>query len=403
MGDLKRTQLYEEHLKAGATMVDFGGWEMPVQYPAGIVAEHLYTRRVCSLFDVSHMGRLIVEGPQWLEFLQHVVSSNVASLEVGKAQYCIIPAEDGSAIDDAYLNRFEKDRILLIVNASNTDKDKAHLFEVVKDYDCTITDITGKWAAIAVQGPESRTFMAALNGGEAVTDPAKNALSSLTLEGHPVKIANTGYTGEPYGYEVYIRSEDASWLWNRLIGLGARPAGLGARDTLRLEAALPLYGHEMGKDASGKDMPIFAVPLAKFAVNFAEEKGNFIGRRELEKQSQAFARIRRKDYSDMAALPRRIRAIALIDRGVIRAGMDIYMDGRHVGWVTSGTMVPYYVDGDETAKRSIGLCYIDSDIPKDSVVEVDVRGRRLKAAITIRHMKADEGPFAKPVVYGAQE
>ena len=319
-------------------MVDFGGWEMPVQYPSGIVAEHLYTRHSCSLFDVSHMGRLIIEGPQWLEFLQHVVSSNVAALNLNMAQYCIIPAEDGSAVDDAYLYRFEKDRILLVVNASNAEKDKAHLSKIVKDYKCTFTDISADWAAIAIQGPYSRRILMQLSGGKQITEPIKNALNCLSLEGHDVKVANTGYTGEPLGFEVYIRSNEAAWLWNRLIELGARPAGLGARDTLRLEAALPLYGHEMGIDASGKPMPIFAVPLAKFAVSFSEQKGDYIGRKALEKQYEAYKRIMSRDLSDMSALPRRIRPIALVDRGVIRAGMEIFKDGKHIGWITSGTI-----------------------------------------------------------------
>ena len=412
MSDLKRTQLYDVHVASGATMVDFGGWDMPVQYPGGIVAEHLYTRHFCSLFDVSHMGRLLVQGPQWLEFLQHVVTSNVAALDLNMAQYCIIPAEDGSAIDDAYLYRFEEDRILFVVNASNTEKDKEHLFREVKNYDCTITDITSQWAAIAVQGPESRRILMQLSGGQPVTVPIKNALNSLELEGHAVKIANTGYTGEPLGFEVYIRSEEAKWLWNRLIELGARPAGLGARDTLRLEAALPLYGHEMGTDESGKEMPIFAVPLASFAVSFSDQKGQFIGRDALLKQHEAYKRIRNSDFSDLSALPRRIRPITLIDRGVIRAGMEIYKDGRHIGWVTSGTMVPYYISEgeglktvitEETSKRSIGLCYIDSDVFKNSIVEVDVRGKRLKAVITPYHMRVDAPPFARPIIYRPDE
>ena len=407
MDDLKRTVLYQDHVAAGATMVDFGGWDMPVQYPTGIVAEHLYTRSFCSLFDVSHMGRFLVEGPDRVAFLQHVVTSNVAALELGKAQYCIIPDEDGSAVDDAYLCRFEEDRILFVVNAANIDKDKSHLSERIKGYDCKITDISKEWGAIAVQGPKSRELMEILSGGEQITDPAKNALNIIKLEGHEVRVANTGYTGEPVGFEVYVRTEDTSWLWNRLIELGAKPAGLGARDTLRLEAGLPLYGHEMGLDASGKRMPIFAVGLASFAVNFAEEKGAFIGRDALQAQKEANEKIKKKDYSAIDVLPRKIRAIELIDRGVIRAGMEIYKDDKHVGWVTSGTMVPYFVTEGEgadlklteqTGKRAIGFCYVDSDIRKDDIVEVDVRGRRLKAVIKLKHIKTGESPYVVPVI-----
>lgn len=330
MSELKRTQLYNAHIAAGASMVDFGGWEMPVQYPSGIVAEHLYTRHACSLFDVSHMGRLLIEGAERLEFLQHVLTSNVAGLELNKAQYCIIPDEDGSAIDDAYLYRFEEDKLLLVVNAANTDKDKAHLNGIIKNYNCTMTDISREWAAIAVQGPRSKELLMQLSSGEAITEPMKNALNTLQLEGHTVKAAKTGYTGEPLGYEIYIKSGEAEWLWNRLIELGARPAGLGARDTLRLEAALPLYGHEMGLDPSGKPMPIFAVPLAKFAVSFSPQKGEYIGRAALSEQYEAYKRIMNRDFGGNAALPRRIQPITLIDRGVMRAGMEIYKNGRHI-------------------------------------------------------------------------
>ena len=153
MSELKRTQLYDVHVQAGATLVDFGGWEMPIQYPSGIVAEHLYTRHECSLFDVSHMGRLLVEGPDRVAFLQHVLSSNVTALDLNLAQYCIIPDADGNAVDDAYLYRFEEERFLLVVNAANTDKDLAHLLPIAKNFNVKITNITADWASIAVQGP----------------------------------------------------------------------------------------------------------------------------------------------------------------------------------------------------------------------------------------------------------
>lgn len=411
MSELKRTQLYATHVAAGATMVDFGGWEMPVQYPTGIVAEHLYTRDFCSLFDVSHMGRLLIEGKDRVAFLQHVLTSNVDALDLNKAQYCIIPAEDGSAVDDAYLYRFEEERYLLVVNASNTDKDIAHLEKLLKGYDCTMKNISADWAAIAVQGPKCKDLLMTLSGGEALTEPVKNSLNTLALEGRTVKIAKTGYTGEPLGYEVYVKSEDAAWLWDRLVELGAKPAGLGARDTLRLEAGMPLYGHEMGVDPDGKPMPIFAVPLAKFAVSFSERKGDYVGRAALEKQSAAFKKIMNRDFSGLADLPKSIRPITLLDRGVIRAGMSVYRGDEQIGWVTSGTMVPYYEtqgEGLETvitenvAKRAIGLCYISGDVLEDDTVEVDVRGKRLKAVIPARHLDTMAPPFARPILYGQE-
>lgn len=412
MSELKRTQLYDVHVAAGATMVDFGGWEMPIEYPSKIVAEHLYTRHACGIFDVSHMGRILVEGPERVAFLQHVLSSNVMALDLNQSQYAIIPNERGGAVDDAYLYRFEEDRFLLVVNAANTDKDLAHLNEQLKGYDAKMTVITGDWAAIAVQGPKSKEILQILSGGEAVTEPVKNALNTLQFEGRTVRVAKTGYTGEPLGFEVYIESAEAAWLWNRLIELGAKPAGLGARDTLRLEACLPLYGHDMGDDPEGKEIPIFAVPLAKFAVSFSEQKGDFIGREPLEKQFAAFKRIMNRDFSDLTGLPRRVMPITLVDKGVMRAGMPVYKGEKQIGFVTSGTMVPYYrhegeglqtVILEETAKRAIGLAIVDSDTIEDDEVQVDVRGKKLRAVIPPYHMRVDAPPFARPIIYRPDE
>ena len=412
MSELKRTQLYDVHVAAGATMVDFGGWEMPIKYPTDIVAEHLYTRHFCSLFDVSHMGRILVDGPEAVPFLQHVLSSNVLALDVNQAQYAIIPNESGGAVDDAYLYRFEADRYLLVVNAANTDKDLAHLEEQIKAFDARMTVITADVAAIAVQGPKAKELLMVLSGGEQITEPVKNALNTLSFEGHTVRVAKTGYTGEPIGYEVYIGSAHAAWLWNRLVELGAKPAGLGARDTLRLEAGLPLYGHELGADPEGREIPVFAVPVAKFAVSFSEQKGNYVGRGPLEAQYAAYRRIMDRDFSDLSVLPRRIRPIALLGRGVMRAGMPVYRGEEQIGYVTSGTMVPYYThegEGLETvileqsAMRAIGLAYIASDVLDEDRVEVDIRGRRIAAVIPPYHLRSDAPPYARPILYAPDE
>ena len=375
MSELKRTPLYDAHVAAGATMVDFGGWEMPIQYPAGILAEHLYDRKHCGIFDVSHMGRLIVAGSERVAFLQKVLSSNVSALKPGRAQYCMIPTETGGAVDDAYLYMFEEDQYMLIVNASNTEKDLAHFARYLPEFDCTITNITDTCSSIAVQGPEAESILKTLTGGKDITGPRKNDLGEVQMEGRTVRASRTGYTGDPTGWELFIDASEAEWLWNRLLELGARPTGLGARDTLRLEAGLPLYGHELGEDHAGGEIPIFAVSLARFAVSFQEEKGDFIARELLAAQKET--------------TEKRIVPIALTDRGVMRAGMDIYSGDRHVGWVTSGTMVPYYVfEGntitDKTGKRSIGFAYIDRDITDG--ITIDVRGRRLKARIVNKHM-----------------
>ncbi len=391
MSELKRTPLYDAHVAAGATMVDFGGWEMPIQYPAGILAEHLYDRKHCGIFDVSHMGRLIVEGPDRVAFLQKVLTSNVAALTPGRAQYCMIPTPSGGAVDDAYLYMYEPERYMLIVNASNTDKDLLHFARYLPDFDCTVTNITDSYASIAVQGPDSEKILKTLSGGKEITGPKKNDLNELDMEGRTVRVSKTGYTGDPTGWELFIDAREATWLWNRLIDLGAQPTALGARDTLRLEAGLPLYGHELGVDAAGGEIPIFAVSLARFAVSFAEEKGDFIARELLLRQKEA-------------GTPRKIVPIALVDRGVMRGGMDIYLGQRHIGWVTSGTMVPYYhfdEDGsilDTTGKRSIGFAYIDSDACLEDGFHIDVRGKRLKAKAVSKHMLQNQPPYGRAVI-----
>lgn len=391
MSELKRTPLYDAHMAAGATMVDFGGWEMPIQYPEGIVAEHLYDRRHCGIFDVSHMGRLIVEGPDRLAFLQKMLSNNAADLVPGRAQYCMIPDETGGAVDDAYLYMFTEDNYMVVVNASNTDKDLQHFSKYLPGYDCTITNITDTYSSIAVQGPDSERILKELSGSDFLTGPKKNDLNELTMEGRTVRISKTGYTGDPIGWELFIDAKEVVWLWNRLIELGAKPTALGARDTLRLEAGLPLYGHELGTDHSGAEIPIFAVSLAKFAVSFVEEKGDFVGKELLLAQKEG-------------GTPKKVFPIALKDRGVMRGGMDVYKNGEHIGWITSGTMVPYYNFDEEgnildtTGKHSIGFAYLSSGVTKDDVLEVDVRGKKLKAAVVARHMRQDLPPFGQPVL-----
>ena len=386
MSQLHRTPLYDAHVALGATMVDFGGWEMPIQYPAGIVTEHLTTRKKCGIFDVSHMGRLVITGPQRLQFVQKVLSNDASRLVPGRAQYCIIPDEQGGAVDDAYLYRFEEDSLFLIVNASNREKDLAHFAPYLSQFDCTITDLTFSTASIAIQGPESEAILRALTGEDFLCDGRKNALNVLSAEGRKLGISRTGYTGEPVGFELFVESGEAVWLWTRLLELGAAAIGLGARDTLRLEAGLPLYGHEMGVDPDGVPMPVFAVPLSRFGVSFAPEKGSFVGREALLAQKEQ-------------GTEKRIVAIRLVDRGVMRAGMEVCRGSEKLGWVTSGTMVPYFeFDGDtptdKTGKRSIGFAYV-RDAEVGDTVEVDVRGRRLKAEVVARHLLQNCPPYAR--------
>ncbi len=412
MDTLKRTVLFHEHLRLKANMVDFGGWEMPVNYPAGIVEEHLCTRKKAGLFDVSHMGRFVITGKDATAFLQYVLTNNVLALDVKQAQYTMIPNENGGALDDAYLYRFYEDEYLLVVNAANADKDWEHLTKEIKAFDAHIANKSDVLAMIAIQGPESKNILGKLSKDTYLTEPIRNSLNIIELDNKEVLIAKTGYTGEPIGFELFVKSEDAAGIWTLLIENGAMPVGLGARDTLRLEAGLPLYGHELGLDVNEQEIPIFAVPLAKFAVSFAEAKGDYIGREALLRQFEALQRIIKRDFSNIADLPRMVKPIALDGKGIARSGFKVFKDGIEVGNITSGTMVPYLktegqgletIIKDEKAMRSIGLALVDSDILVDAQVEVEIRGNKVKAVIPPYHLRGDAPPFARPILHDFTE
>ncbi|HWQ78719.1 MAG TPA: glycine cleavage system aminomethyltransferase GcvT [Anaerovoracaceae bacterium] len=411
MNDLKRTVLYNSHVKAGANLVDFGGWEMPVNYPSGMVEEHLYTRKKAGIFDVSHMGRFVISGKEAAKFLQYVLTNNVNALDLMQAQYTMIPNANGGAVDDAYLYRFYEDEYLLVVNASNTEKDWEHLNTKIKKFDVQIDDKSKELAMISVQGPDSKTVIQKLTGSTHLTEPVKNALGVLRYEGQEMLIAKTGYTGEPLGFELIVKAQAAPKIWERLLELGAMAIGLGARDTLRLEAGLPLYGHELGLDMNGNEIPIFSCPLAKFAVSFAEIKGAYIGKRALIKQYEGFKKIMERDFSGLARLPRIIKPIALLGRGVARAGCKVFKGDKEIGYITSATMIPYLkTEGeglesritDEKAMRAVGLALIDGDVEVNDKVEVEIRGNKVEAVVAPYHLKSDAPPFARPILYGIE-
>jgi len=411
MGALKRTLFYDNHVKAGATLVDFGGWEMPIQYPSGIVDEHIHTRIKSGIFDVSHMGRFIVSGPEATAFLQYVLTNNVLALDLLQAQYTMIQNSHGGALDDAYLYRFYEDEYLLVVNAANAEKDWDHLNTEIKFFDAKIVDRSAEIAMISLQGPDSKTVLKKLTGSENLTEPLKNALGILDYQGAPLLIARTGYTGEPLGFELFAKASQANEIWEKLLELGAMPIGLGARDTLRLEAGLPLYGHELGLDNDGNEIPIFSCPLAKFAVSFAEVKGDYIGREALAKQYLGFKKIMERDLSDLSELSRIVRPIAITGRGIARADCKVFKAGKEVGVITSATMVPYLkAEGygldskitDEKAMRAIGLALIDGDVELNDRVDVEIRGKMVAAVIAPYHMKSDAPPFARPIIYGVE-
>jgi aminomethyltransferase len=411
MSKLQRTVFYDQHVDLGAKIVEFAGWEMPIFYPTGIVQEHLATRKSAGLFDVSHMGRFTIRGAGALKFLQHVLTNNAEALDIREtgAQYTMIPNEDGGAVDDAYLYRFVEEEYLLVVNGANREKDWDHFQSLLMDFDdVELTDQTKEIAMLAFQGPLSRHVMEDIVQSGPLPEPTRNAVSIVTISGAKVKVARTGYTGEPICFELFAERADGPMLWDLILSKGATPIGLGARDTLRLEANLPLYGHELGEDPEGKEIPIFACPLAKFAVSFSPLKGDFVGRGRLAMQHEAFKKILSRDYSLIYDLPRMSQPIAVAGRGIAREGARVFKGDKHVGFVTSGTMIPMWgVEGEglESAQteqqqlRSICLGYIDSDIVEDEKLTIEIRGKRVDAVVVPYHMRGDAPPYARPIIF----
>jgi aminomethyltransferase len=413
MEQLRRTPLYGRHVAAGAKIVEFGGWDMPLHYAGGIFEEHLATRKGAGLFDVSHMGRFVLRGSGAAPFLQHALTNNAAALQPGEAQYTMIPDPSGGAVDDAYLYRFVADEWLLVVNAANRGKDWAHFQSLIGAFhDVQLMDRSEEISMISLQGPRSRAIIEGLLERPDLPEPRRNALGSGVIKGRKVLIARTGYTGEPLCFELFVPSGDAVAIWDLLCGAGASPVGLGARDTLRLEAGLPLYGHELGTDIEGKTIPIFACPLARFAVSFSPRKGDFVGKSALARQFESFRLLRQGDPSGSAGLPKMVMPLAVFGKAIARAGAKVLSaDGKkHLGWVTSGTPVPYWKTAggsldtrltDEKGMRTVALALVDSTLRMDAAAAVDVRGRLAEARVVPYHLRSEAPPHAWPIVYSA--
>ncbi|MBP1724185.1 MAG: gcvT 1, partial [Deltaproteobacteria bacterium] len=413
----KKTALNSWHRGHGAHMVDFGGWEMPLNYKPGIVEEHLATRRFGGLFDISHMGRFRVAGEDALPFLQHVLTNNALALEPGQAQYTILANETGGAVDDAYLYRFEEKEYLLVVNASNTAKDWDWLQGLRKKFPRTVMeDLTDNVAMVSLQGPLSKPILESFlqKTGSRLPDPGKNNLRKVSIEGVAADVARTGYTGEPLGFELFFPADRAAAIWEKILDQGSAqgivPVGLGARDTLRLEAGLPLYGHELGIDADGGEIPILALTPAKIAVSFSELKGDYLGRGSLWKQLQE---IQAREYGWADLIPasplikRRIWPVAVLSDGVVRQGFQAYAGDRPVGYMTSGTMVPYWKFegqgiasrmGQEKGRRSIALAYLDAALKEGQEIKISSRGKFLSGQLVKRHLSAEAPPYSRPIL-----
>jgi aminomethyltransferase len=354
---LKRTPLYHQHLELGGRMVEFGGWEMPVQY-RGIIEEHQAVRTRAGLFDVSHMGEFRIEGPGAEDFLQYLVPNNVAKLEINQTLYTQLCLPNGGTIDDCTLYRLGEQRYLLVVNASTCDKDWEWVNEQAKGFDLNkLENATEEIALFAFQGPQAEAILQPLADSDLAAIAYYHCRSG-TIAGIPALISRTGYTGED-GFELYHDATDAQNLWRAILEAGrdqgVLPIGLGARDTLRLEAGFCLYGHELTEEIT---------PLeAGLGWSVKLDKGvDFIGREALARQKQE-------------GLKRKRIGIVMADRSVPRAGYPLLADGQPVGELTSGTLGP-------SLNKTLGMGYVPPAYTKPgTALEVDIRGKKAGAAV----------------------
>ena len=349
-GTLKRTPLYEAHVAAGAKLIPFAGWEMPVQYD-GIRDEHLRVRSECGVFDVSHMGEIETEGPRAAELLQRLLSNDVSKIQVGGAQYSCLCREDGGVLDDLFTYRLDDDRYLTVTNASNHERDFEWFEAHAVEFEAEVHDRIDGYAMLAVQGPEARRIVGELADGEL---PARFRTAELPVAGARTLVCGTGYTGED-GVELLIPPDHARAVWEALIKAGAGPAGLGARDTLRLEVNYCLYGNDLTEERT---------PIEAGLGWCVKEDTGFVG-------SEACRRVREQG-------PKEVLEPFVTGSGIPRQGNPILSGDETVGEVTSGTLSPSLGFG-------IGMGYLRSDLAGPGTeIEIDVRGKRRTAVVRER-------------------
>ncbi len=357
MTELKRTPLYEMYKEYGGKTIDFGGWALPVQF-SSIKEEHEAVRTRAGLFDVSHMGEIIVTGPDSLSYLQKMMTNDISKIKNGGAQYTAMCYENGGTVDDLLVYKIEDEHYLLVVNASNIDKDYKWLEEHL-DGNVSIDNQSEKMAQLALQGPLAEKVLLKLASYSDVSGIGFFKFQQeVKVNGKITLVSRTGYTGED-GFEIYCDSADAVELWKAILSAGEEegvvPCGLGARDTLRFEANLALYGQELSPEISPFEAGIgFVVKLNKEA--------DFIGKEALKLQKEN-------------GVARKLVGIEMIDRGIPRHGYPVYNGEELIGEVTTGTQSP-------TLKRNIGLVLIKSEhAVLESEIEVEIRGKRLKAKV----------------------
>jgi aminomethyltransferase len=346
---LRRTALNAAHKSAGARMVEFAGWEMPVEY-SGIVQEHLAVRTAAGLFDVSHMGEIEVCGPQALALLQHVTSNDVSRLSPGQAQYTALMYPEGSAVDDCIVHKLAHEHYLICVNAANTENDFIWMGHHNTSFSADVRNVSADYSQLALQGPRSAEILEKVTSAS-LRDLKYYRFCRADCCGVEGLLARTGYTGED-GFEFYFAPPESERVWWGLLeagkGEGLLPAGLGARNTLRLEAGYPLYGHELDQDTT-----LLEANLG-WIVRF--DKGEFIGRRPLLEQKQLGTR-------------KRLMGFEMIERGVARDGYPVRIEGAIRGRVTSGSPAPYL-------KKNLGMAYIPPDCAQvGREIEIEIRGK----------------------------
>ncbi|MFV0353428.1 MAG: glycine cleavage system aminomethyltransferase GcvT [Oscillospiraceae bacterium] len=350
----RKTPLYQSHVLAGGKMIPFAGYLMPVQYKTGVIAEHMAVRKAAGLFDVSHMGEIWMEGKGAINSLQHLLTNNMQGMQDGDCRYSPMCNQNGGTVDDLLVYRFSAEKYLLVVNASNKDKDFAWIQNNLKP-ETTVKDDSDNLAEIALQGPAALNILASLTNQEMMPQKYYTFVPQITVAGIPCIVSRTGYTGED-GFELYCAADKGAELWDALLQKGEPqgliPCGLGARDTLRLEAGMPLYGHEMDDEITPRQAGLgFFVKM---------DKEDFIGKAALEQAGTPSVRR---------------TGLRLTGKGIARDGDSVLLNGQPIGRVTSGTMLTY-------AGYAGAMALINQDHRAEGTqVQIDVRGRLIDAEV----------------------
>lgn len=356
MSEVKKTPLFSLHEQYGGKIIDFAGWALPVEYE-GITAEHEAVRGAAGLFDVSHMGEVEVKGPQALAYVQNLITNDVTRIEDGQILYTLMCYPDGGVVDDLLVYRYDQEHFFLVINAGNIDQDFNWMLEQRGTYQAELTNVSAEWAEMAIQGPKAQEILQKLTETDLAEIKFFYFRPNVEIAGVPCLVSRTGYTGED-GFEVYLENHEAEKVWQAIMEAGRwegiKPAGLGSRDTLRFEAALPLYGNELSPEIT---------PLEAGLGMFVKlDKADFIGKDALVKQKEA-------------GLSRKLVGFELLDKGIPRHGYEVMADGKQIGIVTTGYLSP-------TLKKPIGLALIDIDYsPLDTPIQIQVRKRILPAKV----------------------